>query len=338
MEKRKRNNGSPDVSGRPGAAGRSGERQRELTVRSFAKINLSIDVGAPGNDGFHPVDMIMQQLFFHDDVTVTFREDPGGGTGDQRIRLTSNRWYLPTGERNLAYKAALLMIRDYGRAVPSGLIEIRLFKRIPVAAGLAGGSGNGAAVLHGLNAVWDLGLSLDEIFRLGEELGSDVPFCAMGQANASPGLPENVRSDRRAASCARATGRGTILEPVQGIRKQIVIAKPGLSVSTAEVYRGIDRRVIPERPDNDRLIRDIEARNERMYENFINVLENYTLSEYKEVAGLKDFLSGTGAEKVLMSGSGPTVFAVYRDVERAEDACARAREAGYEAYRTRTLL
>jgi len=313
------------------------KRNNEVTIRSFAKINLSIDVGPLGNDGFHPVDTIMQQLYFHDDVKVIFRKDPGGGNGNQQIRLTSNRRYLPADERNLAYKAALLMIRNFGQKVPAGLIMSRLFKRIPIAAGLAGGSGNGAAVIHSLNKIWELDLSLDEIFRLCGELGSDVPFCAMGQAIANPELPESIRRDRRAASCARATGRGTILEPVQGIRKPIVIAKPRLSVSTAEVYRGIDHCGIPERPDNEQLIRDMKDRNDRMYKNFINVLENYTLSQFKEVAGLKNFLSGTDADKVLMSGSGPTVFAVYSDVNQAEDACARVRAAGYEAYRTRTL-
>lgn len=174
---------------------------KEITIHSFAKINLSIDVGQVMDSGMHPVDMIMQQLSFHDDVKVTFEEDAGKSVGDIEIQVKTNRYYIPCDERNLAYKAAALMIEEFGgfggKKIPGGKLHIDIFKRIPVAAGLAGGSGNGAAVLHALNVLWELRLSLDELCELGSRLGSDVPFCVMGQAAENYCLPKKIRKDAK---------------------------------------------------------------------------------------------------------------------------------------------
>lgn len=306
-------------------------------VRSYAKINLSIDVGERQPDGFHPVDMIMQQIQFHDDVTVVYQPSSRRERGDITVSLQSNRVYLPSDERNLAVKAAILMIREYGKDQPGGRIDIRLLKRIPVAAGMAGGSGNGAAVIHGLNALWELGLSLGRIMELCGELGSDVPFCAMGQANANRVLPDNVRFDRMSSCAARATGSGTILEPFRGDSRPVVIAKPRISVSTAEVYQGFDRCVPGKRPDNDRLLRRILSGDPAVYEDYINVLEWYTLAHYPVVGQLKERMSQSGAEVVLMSGSGPTVFAVYGTSREAEQTGLALRKEGWEAYWTKTM-
>ncbi len=313
---------------------------KEITVRSFAKINLSLDVGACDAQGYHEVDMIMQQLAFHDDVQLRFVRFPGGKKGDIGISVRTNRYYLPTDRRNLAWRAAELMIDRYGSSWESGRLEINILKRIPVAAGLAGGSGNGAAVIHGMNVMFGLKLTLGEICSLCEELGSDVPFSAVGQARGNKGFPTAVRRDSMAASCVRATGRGTVLEPLRGIDRPIVIAKPALSVSTAEVYRGIDNCDIPERPDNRRLARRLEENvvgDGRVYEDFINVLENYTLAAYPKVAELKERMERMHPEKALMSGSGPTVFAVFRRMEDAQKSCRILRKQGYEAYWTRTM-
>ncbi|WP_303857851.1 4-(cytidine 5'-diphospho)-2-C-methyl-D-erythritol kinase [Aminicella lysinilytica] len=309
----------------------------EIKVLSFAKINLSIDVGAVSDDGYHPVDMVMQQLSFHDDVDLRYVSNHDGTRGNIDVKVKTNRYYLPTDNRNLAFKAARLMADRYGNKIDSGTVRIDIKKRIPVAAGLAGGSGNGAAVIHGLNVLWELGLDLTKVCLLCAELGSDVPFSALGQAKANYNFPRSVRKDPKAASCARATGRGTELEPVEGIRKPVVIAKPSISVSTKEVYRGIDDCDIVSRPDNDKLVADLAAHSESAYDNFINVLEVYTLDHYPEVARLKDIMNGTGAEKVLMSGSGPTVFAVYNDMKAAMSACDKLRDKGYEAYWTKTI-
>lgn len=309
-----------------------------ILLFSPAKINLSIDVGAAGEDGYHSVDMILQALAFHDGVTV--ERTPGmGGPDRPDVTLQSNRSFLPTDSRNLAVRAVSVLADDaraHGLAVPEGTIAITLFKRIPVSAGLAGGSGNAAAVLHALNRIWHLEYPLRELMRVSEKLGSDVPFCTMSIARMNRALPQSLRRDPAAGTCARATGRGTVLTPLRGIRKAVVIAKPRISVSTPEVYRGFDRCDVPARPDNDRLARNLQAGRES-YEDFVNVLENYTLQAYPVVAEIKAALKETGAEAVLMSGSGPTVFALYDDLERAIDVSRSLRKKRLESYWTRTV-
>lgn len=308
-----------------------------ITLHSQAKINLSLDVGKPRGDGMHPVDMILQQIAFHDDVSVAFLPRTSGGTGGpRRIILTSNRKYLPTDERNLAYRAALLMDRKYGSRIPAGDIRIDILKRIPIAAGLAGGSGNGTAVLHALNVLWGLRLPLAAIMKLSEELGSDCPFCAASQAKTDRELPDEIRSAPEAGCCMRATGTGTDLTPVAPLRSPLVIAKPRFGVSTAEVYRGIDRLEIRRRPDNDRLARALDRNDRTMTKDFINVLEEYTLRNYPQVQDLKHLLTDHGADIALMSGSGPTVFGLFRSMNTAMEASEAARKFGAEAYWTKT--
>lgn len=310
----------------------------EIKISSFAKINLSIDVTATLDNGMHQVDMIMQQLSFHDDVTVNFVASKKKATKRKEIKVSTNRYYLPVDERNLAYKAALLMTERYGHKAPGGKIEIKILKRIPVAAGMAGGSGNGAAVLHGLNALWKLDLSVQQLCDLGTELGSDVPFCVMGQARYNFVLPRKIRKDKLAASCARATGTGTELEPLKGINRSVVIAKPPIGVSTKEVYRGIDKCQIKKRPDNEILAKAlVNSDYDSVFTQLVNVLEAYTLSAYPQVELLKERVGECeNVEKVLMSGSGPTVFGIFANIHHAKDACDKLRAKGYEAYWTKT--
>lgn len=311
---------------------------KEIEVLSYAKINLSIDVTGVLDNGMHTVDMVMQQIDFFDDVHLSFLPDAEASNGSVEIRLTTNRRYLPTDERNLAWQAAEMMIEKYRDRIPGGILKIHIRKRIPVAAGMAGGSGNGAAVLHGLNALWNLDLSLDALCKIGGTLGSDVPFCIMGQARMNRHLPGKVRKDRLAVSCARATGTGTEMSPLGALKKAVVIAKPPMGVSTKEVYQGIDHCEIRQRPDNDLLAKGIGKKdNAVILSQCINVLENYTLQAYPEVAELKSvLLQDQRAEKVLMSGSGPTVFALYQKIAEARRACELLRRQGYEAYWTKT--
>ena len=311
---------------------------KEIKISSFAKINFSIDVTDVLDNGMHLVDMIMHQIAFHDDVKLQFSVDQHREKGDVDITLTTNRYYLPTDERNLAYKAALLMLDEYGYRVDGGKLDIDILKRIPVAAGMAGGSGNGAAVLHGLNAVWNLNLSLEKLCELGGRLGSDVPFCVMGQARANGVLPRKVRRSPLAASCARATGTGTEMLPLPSVKMALVIAKPSIGVSTKEVYQGIDHCEILGRPDNDAMIEAIQTKDDqKFYNQCINVLECYTLDAYPKVKELKALLmEDDRALKVLMSGSGPTVFAIYQHMGEAKNACQMLRRNGYEAYWTKT--
>ncbi len=317
---------------------------KSIEIISCAKINLSIDVTGVDSEGFHTVDMMMQQLAFHDDVKIsfaTFATSPNlderfGASGKFSVSIKTNRAYLPTNEKNIAYRAAELMISRYGDRKQGGSISIEIFKRIPVGAGLAGGSGNAAAVIHGLNVLWNLDLSLSDICKIGEELGADVPFCAIGQAVRNRNLPKKIRMDSLAASCARARGRGTLLKKTASIKKPVVIAKPRFGVSTATVYKGIDGCEIKERPDNDKLEGFLRERSGYMYDEFINVLENYTLDAYPQVRILKDRMMGTGARKVLMSGSGPTVFAVFDRMEDAKALSKALRKEKYESYWTHT--
>lgn len=322
---------------------------RDIGLLSFAKINLSIDVGERKENGYHDVDMLLQQLSFHDDVRVAYEPSdadigsPEGGRADGGsfdIKVRTNKYYLPVDERNLAYRAAALMGEEYSGKVSPGKITIDIKKRIPVAGGLAGGSGNAAAVIHALNVIWGLEERLGRLAEIAAKLGSDVPYCVYGQARSNRNLPDYIRNDEMAASCMRATGRGTELVPVKPFSSWIVIAKPRLSVSTREVYEGIDDVPKGERPDNDRLTAALEGGAPRgdIYKDFINVLECYTLRKYPEVKELKDAMEEAGAEKALMSGSGPTVFGTFSTLGRAKKGSDALRALGYEAYWTKTTV
>ena len=257
-----------------------------IHIKSYAKINLALDVGAVMPNGMHPVDMIMQLVSLHDDVIVSVRAqdadcDTEGGVADARtsdmshigieiadgfrVLIKTNSGAIPIDAGNIAFRAAESMSRKYADMFPKRVkaddkktICIFIDKRIPVAAGLAGGSGNAAAVIHALNAIWNLGLSLAELCEIGKTIGSDVPFCIMGQARGNFLLPNEIKGDLNAATCARAKGTGTELQPINPpLNAHIIIAKPNIAVSTAEVYKGIDSCVIEKRPDVDLVEKEI---------------------------------------------------------------------------------
>lgn len=314
----------------------------ELNLRSYAKVNLSLDVTGVREDGYHTVETVMQQVSLYDDIRISWepKKEPG-----LEIRLSNSKPYLPTDVRNLAYRAAILMAREVnedrryesrlsegklqeGRQPetelpdsPAGTLKIHIEKRIPVAAGLGGGSGNAAAVMIGLNRLWKLGFDTRRLCRMGEELGADVPFCI---------LVQNSRY-----TCALGTGIGEILTPIRrGLNKYFVLAKPAFGVSTKEVFREIDNYPAEERPDTDQLVKALRRGDtKKVYNNMANVLEGYTLKKYEEVQRLKEKLTAAGgAGKVLMSGSGPTVMGIYNDYGAARKACLEMRKQGYEAY------
>lgn len=305
-----------------------------IELKSYAKINLTLDVTGVLDNGMHLVEMVMQQILLCDDVSMDW--EPDEAADGLQISLKTNRSYLPVDERNLAYKAALLMNEKYGSK--NGRLDINIKKRIPVAAGLAGGSSNGAAVLHGLNILWDLGLDVSGLCEAGRELGSDVPFCIMGQAAENPELKERFAEDPLAAHCALATGTGTEMKPIKGLKSHLVLSKPAVSVSTASVYKGIDRIDIPERPDNAVMIKALEEEDlSKIKENMVNVLENYTLLEYPTVVYTKNKMEGLcDPEAVLMSGSGPTVFGLCSSIEQSQQICAEMKKYNKESFWTRT--
>lgn len=290
----------------------------DITIKSYGKVNLSLDLCGIREDGYHILESIMQKISLRDEVNVKWTSLEQEGI---QINLTCNRAYLPTDERNLAYKGARLMSDTFGDKVGGGVIDIHIEKHLPVAAGLAGGSGNGAALLVALNRLWDLGLDTKKLCELGAELGADVPFCL---------LIQNTKY-----CSALCEGTGTELTPLKGrFKKAVLLVKPSFGVSTKEVYQGIDNCEIKARPNTCQLVDAMKAHDDAViYKNMINVLEEYTLKEYPEVQRIKEKIEEqTNAEKVLMTGSGPTVFALFDKLSDAQKACRKMRKEGYEAY------
>lgn len=257
----------------------------------------------------------MQRVDLYDEITVNFEERKQNNLD---IVLTTNKQFLPTDERNIAYKAALLM---GNLTAKKGLVSIDIKKHIPVAAGLAGGSGNGAAVLIALNKLFDINMNVKKLCEISESLGADVPFMVLTQSTKyTTALGENF---------------GDKLTPLKlGLDKYIALVKPSFGVSTKDAYIGMDSIDVKSHPESDALIEALYSRDfSKAYKSMGNVLELYTLNKYPEVNDIKNKLSKTkDVEFVLMSGSGPTVFSVYSTLNAAKDACMKFRELGYEAY------
>jgi 4-diphosphocytidyl-2-C-methyl-D-erythritol kinase len=249
-----------------------------------AKINLSLDVLKKRDDGFHEVKMIMTTIDLADRVELI-------DLPYNEIRIVSHNRFVPDDQRNLAYQAARLLKERY--KVNRG-VSISITKTIPVAAGLAGGSSDAAATLRGLNKLWNLGLNLDELATLGAEIGSDVSFCVYG-------------------GTALATGRGEIIHHIDPPPHcWVVLAKPTIGVSTADVYKNLHLQQL-KHPNVEGMI---EALHKNDYDEICtlmgNVLESVTLRMHPEVANIKDQMKRFGADAVLMSGSGPTVFGLVQ--------------------------
>lgn len=263
-----------------------------IELKSRAKINLTLDITGKRDDGYHFVEMVMQQIDLYDNVRISLKKHSKG------INLKTNLPYLPSNDTNTAYKAAYLMSKVF--YIDRG-IDISINKHIPVSAGLAGGSANAAAVIVGLDKVLNLGLSSDEMMRLGLEIGADVPFCI-------------------GAKTAIARGVGEDLEAVRGAEHFIVVlAKPQIGVSTREIYKSYkmsDERV---HPDTLAMVNAIEEGDiHGIRDNMINVLEDVTIGKYPAVKALKSKFREFGATKCMMTGSGPTVYALFTEKERGK--------------------
>ena len=297
-----------------------GPKMQEIKIKSYAKINLALDVIGLRDDGYHMLETVMQKIGLSDEISIKWQESTEDDFG---IVLRAGKPYLPTDERNLAYRAAQLMAE---KANARGRLEIRITKKIPVAAGLGGGSSNAAAVITALNKLWKMKLNTWQLCEIGEQLGADIPFLV---------LVHNTRY--RCALCEETGEKMTALR--HGMRKHIVLAKPAFGVSTREVFKGIESCELKERPDIKALIEGLkDGIDEKILCGMVNVLEEYTLNHYAEVRKLKELMQKTeGVQKVLMSGSGPTVFAVYGTYKEAKRACLLLRKQGYEAYWTQTI-
>ncbi|MCF6411927.1 4-(cytidine 5'-diphospho)-2-C-methyl-D-erythritol kinase [Pseudalkalibacillus salsuginis] len=262
----------------------------KISVKAPAKINLSLDVLHKREDGYHEVEMVMTTIDLADRIELTTMER-------NVIIIDSTGGYVPSDERNLAYQAADLVKKNFKRKEG---VRIHIDKQIPVSAGLAGGSSDAAATLKGLNQLWDLGLSIEELATLGAEIGSDVSFCVYG-------------------GTALAKGRGEIIRQIPSPPPcWVVLAKPSIGVSTADVYRMLKLADV-QHPDTAAMLNAIEEKDyNKICASLWNVLESVTLQQYQEVRHIKEQMQRLGAEGVLMSGSGPTVFSLTMYESRAQ--------------------
>lgn len=260
-----------------------------LYVKAPAKINLTLDVLYKRPDNYHEVEMIMTTVDLADRIGLEPR-------ADGQIKIISTDRFVPNDERNFAYQAAKLLKDTYG--ITEG-VSIKIDKEIPIAAGLAGGSSDAAATLRGLNEMWNLNLTMDELAEHGAKIGSDVSFCIYG-------------------GTALATGRGEKIEELPAPPTcWVVLAKPKIGVSTADVYGGLKLEGI-EHPNTKQMIEAIEKQDyELVCKSLGNVLETVTFKLHPEVITIKEQMQRFGADAVLMSGSGPTVFGLVDSETRA---------------------
>ena len=266
-----------------------------ITEKAYAKLNISLDVSKAREDGYHDMVMVMQTVSLCDELSITLDQ-----TGV--VRAEADLRYIPRDDRNLAVKAAKLYFAKTGREGTGAVIRMR--KRIPVGAGMAGGSSDAAAVIRALSRTFGQELKKDEMMALAEQTGSDVAFCVLG-------------------GTALAEGRGEILTPLRDMPDcTIVICKPDYSISTPELFRAIDREKLRVHPDTAGILEAIREGNlaqicRRMY----NVFEDVPDRRMKIIGGIKNRLINKGAEGAVMTGTGSAVFGIFTDENTAKKAC-----------------
>ena len=267
---------------------------KEIRLRAKAKINLGLDVVRKREDGYHDVRMIMQTINLYDKLTLREMEEEG-------ITVKTNLSFLPVNEDNLVYKAAKLLMDEFH--IKKGL-EIDLQKVIPVAAGMAGGSSDAAAVLVGVNRMFRLGLTKKDLMQRGVKIGADVPFCIMRGTALAEGIGEKLTVLPEMPHCF------------------LIIAKPKIHVSTKFVYTNLKANKLKSHPDIDGQIAALQKHDLKTLVSLMeNVLESVTIPAHPEIAQIKEELMAQGAMGAMMSGSGPTVFGVFEEEEKALSAC-----------------
>lgn len=270
-----------------------------LELKAMGKINLGLDVLGRRENGYHDVRMVMQTVYLYDQIAITKKRKPG-------IDVETNLFFLPINESNLAYQAAKLLADEFG--IEEGL-HIALDKRIPVSAGMAGGSADAAAVLYGMNRMFELGLSERELQERGVKLGADVPYCIMRGTVLAEGIGERLTP---LAQCPRC---------------YVLLARPSVNVSTKLVYDRFDSLTSYEHPDIDGIIQGLNGQNiEKIAACMGNVLEHVTIAEYPVIEEIKRVMMAGGALNAMMSGSGPTVFGLFEERETAKKASDRIKE------------
>lgn len=268
---------------------------KHLVLKAYGKINLGLDVVRKREDGYHDVRMIMQTVGVYDKIDLFHSDEPG-------IRVETNLYYLPNNENNLAFKAAKLLMDEFH---VFGGVDIKIKKFIPVAAGMAGGSSDAAAVLFGVNKMFSMGLSMEDLMKHGVKLGADVPFCLMRGTVLSEGI-------------------GELLTPLPPMPQcQILIAKPGISVSTKYVYENLKLNTLgPEaHPDIDGITEAIRSGDFYGVSGRLgNILETVSIPGHPVIGDIKNRMRELGAVNALMSGSGPTVFGLFTSPAAAQNA------------------
>ena len=272
-----------------------------IIKKAYGKLNLCLDIVGKRDDGYHLVRMIMQTVNLFDELEFTRTKEPG-------IVLSTNRQDLPTNQDNLVYRAASLLMEKF--SVKEG-VRIHLTKRIPVAAGMAGGSTDAAAMLYGMNKLFELGLSRKDLMERGVKIGADVPYCIMRGTALAEGIGEELSS----------------LPPM--VKCPVLIAKPQISVSTKFVYENLKLDGNTPHPDIDRLIANIRGKDlKAIADSMGNVLETVTIPNYPIIADIKAHMMEHGAVGSMMSGSGPTVFGLFDDEEIAQKAYEEMKSSG----------
>lgn len=281
-----------------------------MRIKAYAKVNISLDiVGKRESDGYHLLKMIMQGIDLYDVIDIDKQREG--------ITITCNKNYVPVDERNLAYKAAALFKEIYD--IKDG-VKINIIKNIPVSAGLAGGSTDGAAVLKVMNKLFNINASNEELMKIGLSLGADIPYCIQG-------------------GTALCEGIGEVITPLDSFKdKIIVLVKPSFGVSTKEVYKNFDINKVRKHPETEKLIEAMKSNDLKFVaENMKNLLENVTLRKHKVLIRIKEEMNSCGAMGAMMSGSGPTVFAFFDDMFKAQMCFERMKDKYYDVFITRTI-
>lgn len=270
-----------------------------MRLRALAKINLGLDVLRKREDGYHEVRMIMQTIQMYDVLEIQKSDTPG-------ITLTTNLPYIPTDEKNLVYQAAKLLMDEFH--IQEG-ISMNLEKFIPVAAGMAGGSSDAAAAFVGVNRLFNLGLSEEELMKRAVKVGADVPYCIMRGTALAEGIGEKLTRLPQLPHC------------------YVLVGKPGVNVSTRLAYENLNLAGISRHPDIDGMIEDISRGDlYAMVSRMENVFEPGIIGKYPVIQEIRDLMETEGALKAMMSGSGPTVFGIFDDEEKMAKAAAVLRE------------
>lgn len=271
-----------------------------VVIKAMAKVNLGLDVLRRRENGYHDVKMIMQTVNLYDTLTLS--------KIDEGIVITTNTGELPLNEDNLIFKAAKLLLEYADKKTG---VSIRLDKQIPIAAGMAGGSTDAAATLLGMNELYNLELTKEVLAEIGVKIGADVPYCIYGGTYLSEGIGEVLTKLPDAPDC------------------YVVIAKPGIGVSTKYVYENLHIETVEKHPDIDGMIDAIKTGSlDGVAEKMENVLETVTIKRYPEIETMKKCLLQNGAENALMSGSGPTVFGIFKEEKIAKQALFKLEETG----------